>query len=180
MIVMKLRIFCLMAFSVLVGSVCAQRTGYTFRSEVRTIEDEGSVYWDKIVVYLTDAQGHTQQLYSQAQPLDTMYWSKSGIGTITEDDWNFDGIPDLQVSLGPTNGSGNYTYDVWLWDNQAHQFVPLECDDLIFDPVLDPESKTIVSTWQLDDDIEIVRFKWEDGKLVESEREQMSTSELME
>ena len=157
-----------------------QRSDYTFRSEVRTITEDDEVRWDTIVVYLTDAHGQTTMLYSQALPLDTANWNKGSIGEITEDDWNFDGIPDLQVSLGPTNGSGNYTYDVWLWDNQAHQFVPLECDDLIFDPVLDPESKTIVSTWQLDDDIEIVRFKWEDGKLVESEREQMSTSELME
>ena len=82
-----------------------KRSDYTFRSEVRTINDDGEVRWDTIVVYLTDAKGHTQQLYSQAQPLDTATWSKGSIGKISEDDWNFDGIPDLQVCMGPMNSS---------------------------------------------------------------------------
>ena len=157
-----------------------QRSDYTFRSEVRTIEEDDEVRWDTIVVYLTDAQGHTQQLYSQALPLDTVNWSKGSIGEITEDDWNFDGIPDLQVCMGPMNGFGNFTYDVWLWDDKTHKFEPLEFDGTIFDPSLDSENKCIVSVWRLDNEVEIVRYKWIDGKLVESEREQMSYSDLME
>lgn len=155
-----------------------QRSDYTFRTEVRTINDDGDVRWDTIVVYLTDAKGHTQQLYSQAQPLDTTVWSKSIIGQIVEDDWNFDGIPDLQVSMGPMNGSGNVTYDVWLWDDNAHSFVYLKTPAEIFDPYIDTENKTIVSTWRLDDEVEIIRYKWKNGKLVEAEREKLSSDEL--
>jgi hypothetical protein len=33
-----------------------QRSDYSFRSEVRTIADDGEVRWDTIVVYLTDAK----------------------------------------------------------------------------------------------------------------------------
>ena len=31
-----------------------QRSDYTFRTEVRTINDDGEVRWDTIVVYLAD------------------------------------------------------------------------------------------------------------------------------
>ena len=155
-----------------------QRAGYTFRTEVRTINEDDEVYWDTIVVYLTDAYGQTEQFYSQAQPLDTMNWSRTSIGEITEDDWNFDGFPDLQVCTGPMNTFGNYTYDVWLWDNTLRKFVPMGNDNPIFDPYVDSDKKSIVSTWRLDDEVEIVRYKWQDGKLVEFEREEMSYSDL--
>ena len=155
-----------------------QRSDYTFRSEVRTINDDGEVRWDTIIVYMTDTKGHTQQLYSQAQPLDTATWNKGSIGKISEDDWNFDGIPDLQVCMGPMNGFGNFTYDVWIWDDQAHQFNYLKTEDAIFDPEIDADKKTIVSVWRLDDDVEIVRYKWKDGKLVVTEREQLSREDL--
>ena len=159
-------------------SYTPQRSDYTLRSEVRTINEDDEVRWDTIVVYLTDARGQTTNLYSQALPLDTIDWSKGSIGEITEDDWNFDGIPDLQVCTGPMNGFGNFTYDVWLWDDQAHKFQPLDDVSGIFDPYVDSENQCIVSTWRLDDEVEIVRYKWKDGKLVESDREEMSYREL--
>ena len=162
-----------------------QRSDYSFRTDVRTITEDdgehqssGEVRWDTIVVYLTDAKGHTQELHSQALPLDTLQWNKGSIGEILEEDWNFDGFPDLQVCTGPMNGFGNYTYDVWLWNDEAHKFVELKYDGEIYSPSIDSENKRIVSVWRLDDDVEIIRYKWKDGKLVESEREQMSASDL--
>lgn len=155
-----------------------QRSDYSFRSDVRTITEEGEVFWDTIVVYLTDAKGHTQELYTKAMPLDTLNWDRTSIGEILQDDWNFDGIPDLQVGTGPMNVFGNYTYDVWLWNDEAHKFEELKCDGVIYSPTIDPDNKCIVSFWRLDDDVEIIKYKWKDGKLVESEREQMSASEL--
>ena len=157
-----------------------QRSEYSFRTEVKTIEEDGEVRWDTIIVYLTDAKGHTQKLYSQSQPLDTANWSKGSIGEILEDDWNFDGIPDLQVCTGPMNGFGNFTYDVWLWNDKVHQFEPMNNDCEIYSPEIDAGNKCIVSVWRLDDDVEIIRYKWKDGKLVETEREQMSYSDLTE
>ena len=155
-----------------------QRSDYSFRSEVRVVNEDDEVRWDTIVVYLTDARGHTQELHSQALPLDTLQWNKGSIGEILEDDWNFDGIPDLQVCTGPMNGFGNYTYDVWLWNDKAHKFEELKYDGEIYSPSIDSDNKCIVSVWRLDDDVEIIRYKWKDGKLVESEREQMSASDL--
>ncbi len=124
---MKAKIQTLFLFGLLTIAAYASkpgnaRSGYTFRSEVLTITEDDEVRWDTIVVYLTDVHGQTTKLYSQALPLDTVSWSKGSIGEITEYDWNFDGIPDLQVCTGPMNGFGNYTYDVWLWDDQKHVF----------------------------------------------------------
>ena len=155
-----------------------QRSDYSFRSEVRVVNEDDEVRWDTIVVYLTDAKGHTQELYSQALPLDTLNWNKGSIGEILEDDWNFDGIPDLQVCTGPMNGFGNYTYDVWLWNDKVHKFEELKYDGEIYSPSIDSENKCIISVWRLDDEVEIIRYKWKDGKLAESEREQMSASDL--
>ena len=157
-----------------------QRSDYTFRSDVRVVNEDGEVRWDTIVVYLTDAKGLTQELYSQAQPLDTMQWNKGSIGEISEDDWNFDGIPDLQVCTGPMNVFGNDTYDIWLWNDESHKFEELKRDGEIYSPTIDSDNQCIVSFWRLDDDVEIIRYKWKDGKLVESEREQMSASDLAE
>ncbi len=158
----------------------AQRSDYSFRTEVRTIKEDDEVRWDTIVVYLTDAKGHTQQLYSQALPLDTATWVKGSIGDIEEEDWNFDGIPDLQVCTGPMNGFGNFTYDVWLWDDKAHQFEKFDYDCEIYSPEIDAENKCIFSTWRLDDDVEFVRYQWKDGKLVETSREKKSYKEMVE
>ena len=157
-----------------------QRADYSFRTEVRTINEDGDVRWDSIIVYLTDARGHTQELYSQAQPLDTTNWEKGSIGEILEDDWNFDGIPDLQVCTGPMNGFGNFTYDVWLWNDKAHHFEELKDNCEIYSPEIDFGNKCIVSVWRLDDEVEIIRYKWKEGKLVETERQQMSYEDLVE
>ena len=159
-------------------SYVPQRSDYTFRSEVRTITEYDEVRWDTIVVYLTDARGNTQRLYSQALPLDTLNWNRASIGEITEEDWNFDGIPDLQVGMGPMNSYGNFVYDVWIWDDQAHKFTYLENGGELFNPEVYSAEKNIVSVWRLGDELEIVKYKWKDGKLVESEREQLSYSDL--
>ena len=157
-----------------------QRSDYSFRSDVRTITEDGEVRWDSIIVCLTDAKGHRQELYSQALPLDTLNWDKGSIGEITEDDWNFDGIPDLQVCTGPMNGFGNYTYDVSLWNDNTHKFEKLDYDCEIYSPSIDSGNKCIVSVWRLDNDVEIIRYKWKDGKLVETEREQTTYDDMTE
>ncbi len=136
-----------------------QRSDYSLRSDVRVVNDDGEVRWDSIIVYLTDAHGLTQELPSQAPPLDTLQSNKGSIGEITEDDWNFDGIPDLQVCTGPMNGFGNYTYDVWLWNDETHKFEELKCDGEIYSPSGDSENKCIVSVWGLDNDVESGRYK---------------------
>ncbi len=156
-----------------------QRSEYSFRTELRTSTDGERVRWDSIIVYLTDGRGLTQTFRCEAQQLDTMYWHRNSFGAIREEDWNFDGIPDLQVCTGPKNMFGNYVYDVWLWNEKAHLFEAFDGSDEIFSPQIDYKNKWIVSTWHLDSDVEIVRYEWKEGKLVETIRESMPYDEMV-
>jgi len=156
-----------------------QRSEYSFRTELRTATEGERVRWDSVIVYLTDGRGITQTFRCEAQQLDTMYWHKEGFGDIREDDWNFDGIPDLQVCTGPKNMFGNHVYAVWLWNEKAHLFEAMDGSDEIFSPKVDYENKWIVSTWHLESDVEIVRYEWKDGKLVETIRESMPYDEMV-
>jgi len=155
-----------------------QRSDYQFRTEVTTREDDGSIIYDRVITYLTDARNHIDTLESKALPLDTAYWNKDSLGEVMEMDFNFDGIPDLQVGTGPMNAFGNFTYDVFIWDEQTHRFVHVDNQPPLFDPHADDSHKEIVSVFRLDNDVEIVRYKWEDHQLVEVSKETIDYSEL--
>ena len=156
-----------------------ERSDYTFKTEVTVMDDEGYVTYDDIFVYVTDARGNTDTLVCEAMPLDTAFWSRSSIGVLTEEDYNFDGIPDLQVSLGPMNGYGNFAYDVFIWDNTKHQFVHKDIPEL-YDPYLEPDTKRIISSCRYDDEMEIITYEWRDDEFVEVNRETDSYDAMME
>ena len=109
-----------------------QRSDYKIRTEVTTTDDDGTIIYDRVITYLTDARNHTDTLQSEALPLDTADWSRQSFGEIMEQDFNFDGIPDLQIGTGPMNSYGNFTYDIFIWDEQAHRFVYLEDQPPLF------------------------------------------------
>ena len=151
-----------------------QRGDFTIKTRFTTKDEDGSTTYDSIITYLTDKQGHTDTLVSEALPLDTADWSSDNIGSIEEEDYNFDGIPDLQVCLGPFNAFGNFVYDAFLWDDSQHKFVriPGYDDIIIYSPTVNASEKQIVSVWRLDNDVEIVKYEWKNGRLVEVERTQ--------
>ncbi|MBR5037441.1 MAG: hypothetical protein IKX65_01790 [Prevotella sp.] len=157
-----------------------QRSDYNIRTEVTTRDDDGSIIYDRVITYLTDDRNHTDTLQSEALPLDTADWSRQAFGEIMEQDFNFDGIPDLQIGTGPMNSSGNFTYDVFIWDDYVHRFLHLEDQPPLFDPYVDESQEQIVSTFELDGELEIVRYQWKDGKLVEVSKEIIDDSELTE
>ncbi len=157
-----------------------QRSDYKIRTEVTTKDDDGSVVYDKVITYLTDARNHTDTLQSEALPLDTADWSRQVFGEIMEQDFNFDGIPDLQIGTGPMNVFGNYTYDVFIWDDHVSRFLHLDDQPPLFDPYVDESQKQIVSAFRLDDEVEIVTYQWKDGKLEEVSKETVDYSEMTE
>ncbi len=66
-------------------------------------------------------------------------------GDIEEEDINFDGIPDMQVTVGYFDGTGhNPMYMYYVWDMETHLFKELP-DPLFIAPALDPESRSITS-----------------------------------
>ncbi len=155
-----------------------ERGDYTFKTEVTVLEDVDEVIYDDIFVYLTDARGNTDTLVCEAMPLDTAYWSRSSIGELTEEDYNFDGIPDLQVCLGPMNGYGNVAYDVFIWDDNEHSFVYQNIPEL-YDPYVDTESKKIICSSRDGGEMEIITYEWKENKFVEVNRETENLDEMM-
>lgn len=175
-------------FILALGLVCLAATGkkqyvpergdYTFRTQLfTTTDDDGNAIADTIITYLTDKTGRVDTLVSWAIPLDTASWI--GFGEIQEEDINFDGIPDLQICLGPFNGFGNFTYDGLVWDPKAHKFVRVENYSEIFEPQLEPFQNRIIGLFRLDYDLTISVYEWQDGRLVliEEREEQWPTGE---
>lgn len=158
-----------------------RRGDYTFKTRVCVKYDPemGETLYDTIITYLTDARGHTDTLMSWAMPLDTNSYSRVVFGEIVEEDWNFDGYPDLQVCLGPFNSQGNEVYDVFFWNESQHRFVRNKSveDTIIFSPRVNESEKTIVSVWRLDGEMEVKKFRWEGDNLVEFSHESFNEDE---
>ena len=87
-------------------------------------------------------------------------------GGIYEKDINFDGIPDLQVSLGYISGFGSEIFDAWIWNTHKQQFVNVEGYAEIPNPEIDVANRRIMSYDRHDDEMEVAEYKWKDGMLV--------------
>ena len=137
------------------------RADYTFFTKV--IADEDNTAQKIIVTMMNNMFDMSFETEIEAMPLDTMYWN--GFGDIREDDINFDGYPDLMVCCGPFNSYGNFTYAAWLWDQDLHDFVPVKGFEELFDPWFNKESKTISSSFRMDDHEENAVYKWNGQEL---------------
>lgn len=68
------------------------------------------------------------------------------VGTIAEQDINFDGYPDLQVYLGTFGaGAGNDIYDAYIWSQENHTFVHAANYSDIANPQVDPNRRAVLS-----------------------------------
>ena len=82
-------------------------------------------------------------------------------------DINFDGIPDLMVYIG-LNAVGRVSeyYDGFVWDDEEKCFAMVLDFDLISNPVIHPDTKTITSTARTDAvEITTWTYAWIDGHL---------------
>lgn len=91
-------------------------------------------------------------------------------GDVYEKDINFDGIPDIQISLGFISGYGAELFDAWVWNPKKHIFENVELYSNIVNPEIDAENKRIMSYNHIDDVIEINEWKWVDGQLKNTDR----------
>lgn len=91
------------------------------------------------------------------------------IGTISEEDINFDGYPDVDIYLGYWGGFANNTqHDALLWDQSQHRFVRPEGYSGIGEPQLDSEQKVITTVLSAGPDERVTTYyKWEGQKLQE-------------
>ena len=89
-------------------------------------------------------------------------------GDIKEPDINFDGIPDLMISLGSLNGIGDFIYEGYVWDSQTHRFRLIKHFRDIINPEIEPEKNRIMSYDRHDDVIEVSEWSWKVGVLMKT------------
>ena len=100
-------------------------------------------------------------------------------GFVTEEDINFDGIPDLIVNTGMTTHAQN-TQVAFVWNPVTLQFYRVEGFENIVEPTFDKEKKEISTA--IRDGYEYVyyeTYKWKNGvlKQVSSKREKLFDDE---
>ena len=86
------------------------------------------------------------------------------INWVTEDDINFDGIPDVMVFLG-NSPRAQSLYKAFVWNPVTRQFYEIEAFEEIQEPDIDKRTKTITSNVRDVDGLYIDVYKWKNGKL---------------
>lgn len=90
------------------------------------------------------------------------------IGTISEDDINFDGYPDIDIYLGNVGaGANNTQHEALLWNQKDHCFEAAKGYNEIGEPQLDPEKKVIYTVHNSYVDVTTTYYRWEGCTLVE-------------
>ncbi|MBR1520938.1 MAG: hypothetical protein IJ635_06845 [Bacteroidaceae bacterium] len=100
-------------------------------------------------------------------------------GEINEVDINFDGYPDLVVSLGTLLTSiGGRLYDAFVWNEEKQAFDHVEEYKDIENATPQPDKKRIMSYIPArDGSINYYEYKWKDGKLEETRSWNAATDE---
>ena len=141
------------------------RQQLTWQAPAAPSNDDGEI--EKIYLAYNTPDGQEHQLVCDL-PWPVLADQFVG-GDIEEEDINFDGIPDLQVSTGFTNATGhNAMYTWYVWDTKSHSFIEVE-EPLIISPNIDRESKSITTRMIMDDTVTFETYKWEKDKLVKIE-----------
>lgn len=90
-------------------------------------------------------------------------------GEIEEVDLNFDGYPDLLVTLGDFGVNPNLypmvCYAAFIWDGSTAEFNPAQGLEDVNNIVVDKEKKVLVSEWMTAvGDVYHEVYAWKDGK----------------
>ena len=90
------------------------------------------------------------------------------IGTVSEEDLNFDGYHDADIYLGYLGGFASNTYhEGLLWDQQQHRFVKAEGYGEIGEPTVDEDIRCIRTVMSAGpDQRESCFYRWEGNRLV--------------
>ena len=92
---------------------------------------------------------------------------------VTDEDINFDGVPDLLIYVGLTHNASSL-YKAYVWNPETRQFYPVEAFDEIQEADFDAKAKTITSTARDLDNVYIDTYKWKNGILTKVSTKKLS------
>jgi len=98
---------------------------------------------------------------------------EKNLSWVTEDDINFDGVPDLLIFVGLTH-NGSSLHKAYVWNQETRQFYLVEAFDEIQEPDFDRKAKTITSSSRDVDMMYIDTFKWKNGILAKVSTKKLS------
>lgn len=146
-------------------TVRPNREDYRFEASFITDDEE---YVDLIFIKgYTAGNDRPCMIYEEElyQRLDGTSGSTNAADWVNDKtDINFDGIPDLQICLGCDDSDSEY-YAGYVWDNKDKRFVKATSYDMISNPVIDPDRRTITGTTHTNGDVTTSTHVWEDGQL---------------
>ena len=140
------------------------RSAYTFHHSF-TKDDNGWLQQIKVEVWANDKPAEWVIESDLSGAFDA--YQEANLQWVTEEDINFDGIPDLMVFTGlGGRGVTQSLYDVWVWNPDTRDFYKVEEFDMIQEPDIDSSKKEIISRSRDVDAFYLETYKWKNGKLV--------------
>ena len=140
------------------------RSAYTFHHSF-TKDNDGWLQQIKVEVW-ADGKPAEWVIESDLSGAFDAY-QEANLQWVTEEDINFDGIPDLMVFTGlGGRGVTQSLYDVWVWNPDTRDFYKVEEFDMIQEPDIDSSKKEIISRSRDVDAFYLETYKWKNGKLV--------------
>ena len=140
------------------------RSAYTFHHSF-TKDDNGWLQQIKVDVWANGKPAEWVIENDLSGAFDD--YQEANLQWVTEDDINFDGIPDLMIFTG-LGGRGNTQslHDAWVWNPDTREFYKVEEFDMIQEPEIDSRKKEIISHIRDVDALYLETYKWKNGKLV--------------
>ena len=144
------------------------REDYRFEASIVTDNEE---YTDYVLVKGFTAGNerpgviYEEEILQRLEVTPSAYNASDWVNDTT--DLNFDGIPDLQIFLGrEVTGHVSEYYAGYVWNRNSKAFDKIQRFDMISNPVVHPESRTITSTTRTDAaELTTCTYTWEDGQL---------------
>ena len=140
------------------------RSAYTFHHSF-TKDDNGWLQQIKVEVWANNKPAEWVIENDLSGAFDA--YQEANLQWVTEDDINFDGIPDLMIFTG-LGGRGNTQslHDAWVWNPDTREFYKVEEFDMIQEPEIDSSKKEIISHIRDVNALYLETYKWKNGKLV--------------